>query len=73
MEISGKAGLGGGVVDLDRDLIEARVRGRHAGALGSWGLRRWIAERRVQKEIDVEVSAAHVREARRKTQTKHLF
>ncbi len=64
---------GRGVVDLDRDLIEARVRDRHAEALASWGVRKWMAQRRVDREIEAEVGAAERREARRQTQAKRLY
>lgn len=61
------------VQNLDHDLIEARVRDRHADELKAWGPRRWLAERRVRKEIDEEISRAEARATRRKTYKTHLF
>ena len=61
------------VLNVDQDVIVARVRDRHAGDLKTWGLRRWLVERRVRKEIGEEISRAEARASRRASHAKHLF
>ena len=58
---------------LEQDLIAAQVRERHAEELGVWGPRRWLAERRVRKEIDQEISRAEALASRGSSHKKRLF
>jgi hypothetical protein len=61
------------VLNVDQDVIEARVRDRHVEELHGWGPRRWLAERRVRKEIGEEISRAETRASRRGDHKTRLF
>ena len=62
-----------GELKVEQDLIAVRVRERHAEDLGVWGPRRWLAERRVRKEIDQEISRAEALASRGSSHKKRLF